>query len=194
MYSSKINFIYPACAILYVIMTNAEQYSDVFTNINISPTSRAVALKAKGLLDLATGQVSDWESDNSHTSFRVSEQTSALQAFWDRVYDEDHELESDRLAITVMKHGLTVALEHRRRDIANQFPRETLFMSSTEGVKIFKSSYLLSAALHEPIDGQEAVEAFSHRFQTATAALGLHRRVVEMHAEYPRAEQFDTAV
>lgn len=174
-------------------MTNAEQYSDVFTNINISPTSRAVALKAKGLLDLATGQPSDWESDGSHTSFRLSEQSMALQAFWDRVYDTDSELKSDKLVITVMKQGLTIALERRRRDSSDPYPRQTLFMNEAEGTKIYRSDHLARAQLAEPTHEVSVLEDFTERFQATAAAMGLHRSIVEMHPEYRQELEYETA-
>jgi len=173
-------------------MTNAEQYSDVFTNINIGPTSRAVALKAKGLLDLATGQPGDWESDGSHTLFRISEQSMALQAFWDKVYDVDSGIQSDRLAITVMKAGLTIALERRRRDQGIKVQRDTLFISEQGESAVYRTDHLFSYIQYPDSESGEG-QNFVERFQDTTAAMGLHRRVIEMYPEYSQPETYQTA-
>ena len=174
-------------------MTNAEQYSDVFTNINISPTSRAVALKAKGLLDLATGQPGDWESDGNHTSFRLSEQSMALQAFWDKVYDTNSGIQSDRLAITVMRAGLTIALERRRRDDGIKVQRDTLFLSENGDSNIYRTDHLFGYIQYPDSESGEG-QNFVGRFQDTTAAMGLHRRVIAMRSDYEDVDSFETAV
>jgi len=154
-------------------MTEIFQYQEIFKTLNVPKPERRLALRAKNLLDSANGLNESDPMTYAHLS-RVVTQTEAGQAFWD--YDNTEEKIYDRMAITIMRHGLTIALEHRRFDQSGEATRQSLLMGN--GIsKVYTSDLMRSGRIDNGDDSEVAVQQFKdHFFQTA-ATLGLYHQI-----------------
>ena len=137
------------------------QYHDVFKTINVPKSERRLAMKAKNLLDDANGLNDPNPEIFQHLS-KVTNQESGAQAFWD--FENDAEAAYDRFAITVMGHGLTLAIEHRKFDVARTTFRASMHIENGRSV--------VYAAERHNVD-----KVFEAQFIDTVANIGLYSRV-----------------
>jgi len=154
-------------------MSEMFQYQEIFKTINVPKPERRLALRAKNLLDSANGLNEPDPMTYAHLS-RVVTNREAGQAFWD--YEDDEAATYDRLAITLMHHGVTIALEHRRFDRNNEAIRQSLLMGS--GIaKVYTSDLLRSGSINNGDSSEIAVQQFKDQFFATAASLGLYHQI-----------------
>jgi len=154
-------------------MTEKFQYHDVFKTINVPKTERRLALKAKNLLDSANDLNNPDPAVFAHLS-RVTNQEGAAQAFWD--FEDDEAASYDRMAITLMRRGLTIAIEHRQFDNSDSNIRQSLILHNGEA-KVYTSDLRRSGQMDMGVNAPEAILQFKNRFLETTASLGLYRHI-----------------
>lgn len=166
-----------ASDMLRLTMTDKLHYQDVFTTINIPKPERRLAMKAKNLFDVAVGTEPWNPAVFTHLS-RATDSINASQAFWDYENEDGHTY--DRLALTIMQRGLTIALEHRDFDQRDARIRQTMLVS--QGVsKVYTSDLLGRPDMGET--GEQAVTAFKENFLLTTANLGLYSRIQQLRTD-----------
>ena len=154
-------------------MSEMFQYQEIFKTLNVHETERQLALQAMHLLDSANG-VDDPELMTYAYLSKVVSHSEAGQAFWE--YDNNEAATYDRLAITVMHHGLTIALEHRRFDRANEAIRQSLLMA--RGVSmVYTSNLSRSGSVDHGNSSDIAVQQFKDQFFETTASLELQHQL-----------------
>jgi len=154
-------------------MTDTFHYQDVYKTINIPKTERRLAQKAKNIFDVATG-AGAWDPNIYEHLSRVTDGESASQAFWDFEDDDNHAY--DRLALTIMRRGLTIALEHR--DFTNKPSgyRQTMLIS--QGVsKVYTTDLLRNGVQDLGSTSEESLLQFKSHFYETVADLGLYSQI-----------------
>lgn len=170
-------------------MTEKLQYHDVFKTINVPKTERRLALKAKDLLDSANGLNNPDPAVFAHLS-RVTNQESAAQAFWD--FENDEAASYDRIAITLMRRGLTIALEHRRFDNADNNARQSLILNNGEA-KVYTTDLRRGGHMDMGVVSPEAILQFKNMFLETTANLGLYHRIQRLDQNESSSATFASA-
>ena len=158
-------------------MTDKLHYQDVFTTINIPKTERRLALKAKNLFDIAAG-VEPWNPNIYAYLNKTTDSESASQAFWE--YENDDEHSYDQLVLTIMRRGLTIALEHRDFTI-NEVPIQKSLLISSGVSKVYVSE--LRAQNNLGVASEQAVTSFKESFFETTARLGLYTYAKHLQAD-----------
>lgn len=168
---------YTGSAILKTTMTDKLHYQDVFQTINIPKPERRLALKAKNLFDVTNG-VEPWNPNVYEHLRKTIDTENASQAFWE--FENDNEHTYDQLVLTMMRRGLTIALEHRDFT-TNEAPiRKSLFISG--GVsKVYVSE--LRAQHNLGVASEQVVTDFKESFFQTTARLGLYTRTKHLQAD-----------
>jgi len=158
-------------------MTDRLHYQDVFKTINIPKTERRLALHAKTLFDVAAG-AEPWNPNIYTHLSKTSDTISASQAFWEFENDDDHTY--DRLALTIMRRGLTIAIEHRDFDQRDGRVRKSLRIGDGAS-KVYSSDLLgrLDLGSSEEAD----VTSFKENFLQTAANLGLYHRIKHLRGD-----------
>ena len=154
-------------------MTEKLHYQDVFKTIHIPKSERRLALKTKDLFDIVHGE-KEWDpSVHEHLS-HVIDTHNASQVFWE--FEDDDNRLYDRLALTIMKRGLTIALEHRDFNDKAVSIRQSLVISNG-GFKVYNSDLGGRALLDQGSATPESIAIFKDNFIETTANLGLRRHI-----------------
>lgn len=172
------------CAIVDTTMTDKFHYQDVFKTINIPKPERRLALQAKNLFDSAIG-VEPWDPYISEHLQNVTDSEDASQSFWE--FQNNDQRTFNRLILTLMSGGLTIALEHRRLD-QNILPlRQSLYISRGAS-KVYTSG----PRAHNPNDpansSESTITSFKDSFYDVTANLGLYNRIKDLELEIDQNE------
>jgi len=157
-------------------MTEILHYHDVFTTILVPETERQLALAAKTLLDTANNVNLADRTMSEHLS-KVTNEQSAAQAFWD--YENDEIARYDRLVITLIRRGLTIAIEQRLFDDASKGYRQSLILNNTKA-KVYNSDLRRNGQMDLGSDSAESIQLFKDRFFYTTAHLGLQCYILQL--------------
>jgi hypothetical protein len=168
-----------ASAMLRITMTDKLHYPDLFKTINIPETEKPLALEAHNLFDVANGVV-PWNPDRFTHMSKFIDSESASQIFWNFEDDANHLY--DRLALTAMRGGLTVALEHRNFTNPAVSVRKTLIMS--QGVsKIFTTDLQGRGGMDGGSKAESEIITFKQQLLETTARLGLYGHIKRLETD-----------
>jgi hypothetical protein len=148
-------------------MTDMFHYQDVFKTINIPKNERHLLHQSLSLFDSAFG-TGKWSPYLS----RTVDNHNASQVFWER--DETGARFYDRMVLSALDRGVTIAIEHRDFDVPEQSTRKSLLMGSGALV-VFESNLRARGLLDNGSSSAEASHAFKEDFYKVAARLALYR-------------------
>lgn len=176
-------------AIVRLTMTDKIHYPDLFKTINIPETEKNLALEAQTLFGVANG-AELWRPEVfAHMSTSL-DNAMASQVFWNFENDSKHTY--DRLVLTAMHNGLTIALEHRDFDHREASVRKSLIIS--QGVsRVYTSDLMRSGLLDLGSTSELAVASFKENLLETTAHLGLYRQIKQIHIGLNETDQNESS-
>ena len=154
-------------------MTDRVSYQDVFKTINIPEKERRIALTAKDLIDGAHS-IDGWRPEVHQHLSKLVDTPEVTQAFWN--YENDEEGLYDRLVITMIGRGLTVAREHRQFDTPRIATRSTLHIGNGTS-SVYFSDFRNRGHIGDPETSKQALDIFRRQFSDTIANLGLYHRI-----------------
>jgi len=161
-------------------MSEILHYQDAFEKINIPEPERELALIAKNLFDIAHNY-DEWNPDVHPHLNRILDTENVAQASWERDELENNNFRTyDKLALTVMTRGLTIALQHRDLN-ANRLIRTSLVMSDGAS-KVYVSSMRPDARLSNGSTAEQDIATFKDDFFETAASLGLYAHIQRLSA------------
>lgn len=160
-------------------MTEKLHYPDVFTRINIPKPERRLALKAKNLFDIVNGVEPGSQDIYQHLT-DTNDTVNASQAFWR--YDRDEDNSYDRLAMTIMNRGLTIAFQHR--DVNNNTGpiRKSLIMENGISRVYAYDPIRARGGLENGSTAEQDIASFKQDYLETAARLGLYRHIQRIGA------------
>lgn len=160
-----------------VIMTDKFHYQDVFQTINIPKSERHIASQAKNLFDSAADPLVDGPFVSEHL-YMMTDSEAVSQSFWEFQNNDEHTF--DKLVLTMIHRGLTIAIEHRWLGQRTLPIRRSLHIAGGTSTVYDRSAYRPV----EPISSSELILAsFKSDFIDVVANLGLYARIQQLETE-----------